>query len=207
MQPLHGREYFNTLSEAQQQTCKSKYAIALSIPHSPSEVSLLFYCLPVDTVQKIYLALVNVFTPDISNEYRVRIIQELNKIPQDQWTDTVNQVQYIMPKGTIGHDVFWAMQILTEINDPSLRLKVARTANRLITPNHITRERGYILTKVAQLGHTEMEALRQADDATEANFVRQCIPDNVTNGKTIVSRHDAITEQTWDPRVELGRRA
>ncbi len=133
--------------------------------------------LSVEVCQALCINLDHIFTDLCSNQHRTRIIESLLiKVPQEQWSVLMKQVCFIMPKGTQGHDVMWATEILAAIADPSEREQVVNTAHGLFTYNASTCERGYILEAVKNLPPDEIKRLYGADKEERTKFVNGCLP-------------------------------
>lgn len=155
---------------------------ALVNPHEPIDICyktnlhLMLWNSSHQTVQDLYLVLKELFSPCISNEERLSIINCLLCISVDQWPDVMKQVCFIMPLGTRGHDVKWATKILIAVTNPTDRAKIVNVANRLFTYNTRTVEKGYILAALTRLNPDELNNLDRGDEKKRAQFIQNAVP-------------------------------
>lgn len=151
----------------------------------------------IEELAALHLVLENIFTPACSNSERVEIVKFLTKANQDQWTDIIQQVCFIMPIGTRGHDVMWAIEILSSISSQSLRTELVHTANRLFNYQTQTVERGYILQALMELSLSEMRKLDKAEESERIAFVNKHVPANLKEGREIIVIYDPVLNTEW----------
>src|SRR5688572_21336503 len=123
------------LPESEVANLKQKYIKELSsnakesiYDLSKDELARVLISLTLDKVQALYLTLRNLLTAKCSNRERIEIVKSLLSASQDQWPVIMQQVCFIMPYGTRGHDVMWATSILASISAPAFREMLVNTA-------------------------------------------------------------------------------
>lgn len=179
---------------------KNKYIQALKDPTNNcwTNFSYQLNLQPLATVQLVYLTLRNVFTDKCSNDDRLQIIASLLQLSQDQWLIIINQLNFIMPIGTRGHDVKWAMKILSEVKNTEHRELLVHVANRFFKYDTQTIERGYILQALAELSYSELEEIDKVDQQTRDEFFAKSVPVSLKNGARISSVYDPILNIHWE---------
>jgi len=115
--------------------------------------------LSVEKLQALYLSLHDVLTEKCSYSERALIITSLLKVDQREWDVLLQQVCFIMPLGTRGHDVGWAIEILSLVKNSAYRAQLIHAANRLFKYDTGTTERGYILKSLAELDSEKLSAI------------------------------------------------
>ena len=153
--------------------------------------------LDLETIQPLYFALRNLFTPQIGNEHRLRITVCFRNTSPSEWTDLVSQISFIMPKGTKGHDVMWATEILTLIPSPQKRKELIHIANRLFKYDTLTVERGYILASLLKKTEKELQQLDTSNEAMRDAFVSKVVPPELKAGARIGWIYDPVQDKGW----------
>jgi hypothetical protein len=176
---------------------KKEYVSRLLQPDENEDYENTLFQLSLETLQELCLSLGNVFTDKCSNDQRVKMIQSLLKVDQNQWRTLLQQVCFIMPVGTPGHDVMWATEILSSITDFSDRERIAIAANRLFKPETLTVERGYILDAVAKLDSEERAVLDRADEEARTKFVNGCVSEFVKREDETLYSSYRIQQKGW----------
>ena len=207
LMPPSVTEGIQHLSAAQQNTLKNKYVEQLdnsTNEFSPQTFSLGAFDfkyelleLPIETLQSLYLALRDVFTPACKNSDRSKIVRYLNSVAQDEWPILLEQICFIMPIGTRGHDVAWATEILAGVQNPAFREQLVHTAHRLFKYDTLTVERGYILDALAKMNSDELSALDQAGQEERDLFVKNNVPASLKEGARICQVIDPVLGKSW----------
>jgi len=153
---------------------------------------------PLEIVQPLYLALREVFTPECQNSDRSKVVRYLLRAAQDEWSVILQQVCFIMPIGTRGHDVAWATEILAGIKNPAFRDQLVNTANRLFKYDTLTVERGYILKALAKMNSDELSALDQAGQEERDLFFKNNVPASLKQGAQICRVIDPVLGKSWE---------
>lgn len=150
---------------------------------------------PVADLQDLYLELRKLFTPECSNFHRMTIVRCFVKENKLGWPLLIKQVSFIIPHGSEGHDVMWAVESLTKVLS-SQRPQLVNTANRLFTFETLTKERCYILADLAGCP----EQWKEIDQYTETernDLVAQIVPSNLRPGSRVCYVFDRVLNAGW----------
>lgn len=147
---------------------------------------------PPAKLRSIYLALKDIFTPACLNDDRLAIIKSLCHVDEKEWPTLLKQVCFIMPHGTLGKDIAYAIGILSSCKDLSYRKQLVHTANRLFKEDTLTIKRYYILDALANLNSEELSKLDKAEEKVREEFVKKVVPECLKKGDVIASRFDPV---------------
>lgn len=167
------------IEEIKESELKAKYLSELKAPcdknrwDSVDPLEHLIEDLPIEQATLVHKTLIDVFTQACSNSERVKIIRLLLGVSEDQWPVIMQQACFIMPRGTHGHDLGWAIEILIKIPSLEFREQLVNTANRFFKYNTCTTEKGRILQALATLDSEGLSKMDRAEQEERDSFIEK----------------------------------
>lgn len=110
----------------------------------------------------------------------------------------MEQVGFIMPYGTRGHDVLRATEIVAPIQDPKFRERVVHTANRFLKYDMSSTARGDILDFFAKCNLELLSELDQYDEGKRDQLIKLIVPQSVREGDVKAVILDRVLGEAWD---------
>ncbi len=186
---------------------KLKYIDELSYPDSvyhgiesncASNYEKLLHDLPFESVESLYFHLKQLFTTECLNGERDKIVRNLLEINIEDWAVILAQVCEIMPFGSRGHDVAWAVEILASVVNSNFREKLVSVAMRLFDCQTNTLTRGYLLSALSRLDSQKLTELDLAKPETRENFITTYVPEAVRSYIPAFKNEKGRSKKRWN---------